>query len=590
MSNPDPSGVARYGCAIALVALAVAARLALEPLLGRQYPGFTFVLALTFAAWYGGLGPALLAVALSALCFPYFLQPRGFAALTDSSVWLGYLIFLLCGLTIALMGGSMRTAKQAAEENARQARDERARMEREVVERRRAEQSEREQRQQLHATLSSVGDGVIVTDAIGRVASLNPVAEMLCDWTTSRAEGRMLKEVFRTRDGETHRSADMPVLQVVEDGVIRQMDYSELVRKDGSILEIEHCTSAIKDERGSISGVVIVFRDVTERVRAERALRESEESFRQLADTMPQIVWTAGPDGTIDYFNSRWYEYTGLTPKASLTNEGWRDVVHPDDLDVLYRERNRAVGEGDLFQSENRLRKANGDYLWHLVRSVPVQDESGQVVRRFGTATDIDDRKRAEEALRESEEHYRAVYNQAATGIAETDLTGRLVRANDRYCEIVGYPRKELLELWFSDITHPEDRAANYELFERLIAGGSNFAFEKRYLRKDGTTVWGRMAVSLIRDSSGRPARTAAVVEDVTDRKRLEGELQHRVEELAEADRRKDEFLATLAHELRNPLAPIRNTLALMRHVNRDGDDFEARARWPSGKSPTWPD
>jgi PAS domain S-box-containing protein len=576
MPNPAPSGVARYTCAIALVALAVAARLALEPLLGRQNPGFTFILALGFAAWYGGLGPALLALALSALFVPYFLQPRGFQALMESSGWVGYMIFLLCGLTLALMGGSMRTAKQAAEENACQARDERARMEREVVERRRAEQSEREQREQLHATLSSVGDGVIVTDAIGRVASLNPVAEMLCGWKTFRAEGKMLKEVFRTRDCDTHRSADMPVLQVVEDGVVRQMDHSELARKDGSTLEIEHCTSAIKDERGSISGVVIVFRDVTERIRAERALRESEESFRQLADTMPQIVWTAGPDGAIDYFNSRWYEYTGLTPEVSLAHEAWRDVVHPDDLDVLYRERNRAVGEGGLFQSENRLRKANGDYLWHLVRSVPVPDESGQVVRRFGTATDIDDQKRAEEALRESEEHYRAVYNQAATGIAETDLTGRLVRANDRYCEIVGYSREELLKLRFSEITHPNERAANLELFERLVTGGPSFAYEKRYLRKDGTIVWSRMAVSLIRDSSGRPARTAAVVEDITDRKSLEGELQHRVEELAEADRRKDEFLATLAHELRNPLAPIRNTLVLMRYGNRDRDDFEA--------------
>jgi PAS domain S-box-containing protein len=290
-----------------------------------------------------------------------------------------------------------------------------------------------------------------------------------------------------------------------------------------------------------------------------------------LAEAMPQIVWTATADGAVDFFNGRWYAYTGLTPAEALAHEGWRSVVHPDDLSRLYALRNQAVGSGAMFETEVRLRDREGRFRWHLVHSVPVRDaDSGRVARRLGTAVDIDDRVRAEQSLRASEEIHRALYSQAACGIAEVDLTGRFLRANGRYCEIVGYPCDELLELRFQDITHPDDVARNVDLFERVTEDGPRYTIEKRYVRKDGREVWARTAVSLIRDGAGAPVRVAAIIEDITERKRLEAELGARMEELSDADRRKNEFLAILAHELRNPLAPIRNALALMRTPGGD--------------------
>jgi two-component system CheB/CheR fusion protein len=140
-----------------------------------------------------------------------------------------------------------------------------------------------------------------------------------------------------------------------------------------------------------------------ERARVEAALRASERRLVQLADTMPQIVWTAVPDGSVDYFNGRFYEYTGLTPAEALAPEGWRSVVHPDDLPRLSALRDVAVGRGEVFEAEVRLRDEAGGYRWHLLRSVPVHDEAGRLVRRFGTATDVDDLKRAGEALREAD-------------------------------------------------------------------------------------------------------------------------------------------------------------------------------------------
>ncbi|HEY2158623.1 MAG TPA: ATP-binding protein [Isosphaeraceae bacterium] len=144
-------------------------------------------------------------------------------------------------------------------------------------------------------------------------------------------------------------------------------------------------------------------REAEQRARIEEALRASRQRLRQLADTMPQIVWTAVPDGSVDYFNARFHEYTGLTVEEALAPEGWREVIHPGDLPRLSALRNEAVGKGEVFEAEVRLRDRAGGYRWHLLRSVPVHEESGQLARRFGTATDVDDLKRAGEALREAD-------------------------------------------------------------------------------------------------------------------------------------------------------------------------------------------
>ena len=173
---------------------------------------------------------------------------------------------------------------------------------------------------------------------------------------------------------------------------------------------------------------------------------------------------------------------------------------------------------------------------------------------------DVSDRKRAEEALEASEREFRAVFELSATGAAQTDAaTGCLLRVNRRFCEIVGYPEEELLGRTFDEITHPDDRIRAAETTWPVLRGErESFEIEKRYMRKDGRVVWVMVAGRLIRDADGRPFRSIATIVDVTTRREVENRLR-------EADRRKDEFLATLAHELRNPLAPIRYAARLLR-------------------------
>jgi PAS domain S-box-containing protein len=143
-------------------------------------------------------------------------------------------------------------------------------------------------------------------------------------------------------------------------------------------------------------------------------------------------------------------------------------------------------------------------------------------------------RERAEEALRASEEQFRAVFNQTTGGIAQTDLTGRFTLVNDRYCDIVGRSREELLSLRMQDITHPDDASANAEQFRALVHGGPSFVVEKRYVRPDGSIVWVHNDVSAMRDSRGHVSHAVAAVTDITERKQTEQQLHHSEQELAD--------------------------------------------------------
>jgi PAS domain S-box-containing protein len=207
--------------------------------------------------------------------------------------------------------------------------------------------------------------------------------------------------------------------------------------------------------------------------------RESQRQARQLADTMPHIVWTASADGAVDYFNGRWYEYTGMTPEASLAL-GWQSAVHPNDVERLFEVRDPAVKEGQVFQSEVRLRDREGNYRWHIVRSVPVRDRSGQVVRRSGTATDVDDRIRAEEALRIGERRFRFLAESIPHMVWIARPDGSMEYSSPRFLEYLGVAPEQVQGLAWLESVHPDDRQRAAQAWHHALQSGTEYRVEHR--------------------------------------------------------------------------------------------------------------
>ncbi len=793
----------RYGLAVASVVVAVAIRLALDPVLGDLFPFATLFFAVLIVAGYAGHGPALLATGLGAvLSARFLLPPRDSLTVRGVENQAGLALYLVVGLGIALFGGALRDARKRARRDADEA---------------------VQQREQLRITLASIGDAVLVTDAEGRVRSLNPVAEALTGWTSQEAAGQPLPAVFSIVNEETRREVENPALRALREGVIVGMaNHTILISKDGMERPIDDSAAPIRDDRGRVSGVVLTFRDVTARRRQENLLREGEQRTRSILESITDAFFAVDRAWRFTYVNRQaervldrrpgdllgkvlWDEYPGLAGSeferayrraddervaVSFTSyypdhDRWYEVYcypAPDGLSVYFRDvtgRVRAEErERRLLAASERLRRTyetalsntpDFNYIFDLdgrftyvnaallglwrkgldeavgrdffdlgyppelaarlqrqIRQVidtrqPVRDDTpytshlgermyeyifvpvlgagGEVEAVAGSTRDITERKRAEEALRRGEERLRLIVESAADyAIFTLDLDGKVATWNSGARNLLGYEEQEIVGrdgsilfipediergvpeqeiekaldrgraenerwhvrndgtrfwasgllmpmrdgggavgllkimrdtteqkrteqelevsrerldlvvnssevgLWYCDLPfdglvwnpkckehfglapdaevtidtfyeriHPEDREVTRRAIERSIGDRSEYDAEFRTVDPQGRVRWVRAIGQPFYDVEGTPLRFDGITVDVTGR--IEQE-----QALREADRRKDEFLATLAHELRNPLAPIRNALHLMRRPDGDGEMESERA------------
>ncbi|HKQ72714.1 MAG TPA: PAS domain S-box protein [Blastocatellia bacterium] len=259
-----------------------------------------------------------------------------------------------------------------------------------------------------------------------------------------------------------------------------------------------------------------------ERVRAQEALRRSEERYRATFDNAAVGIAHVGVDGRWLRFNDAVCAITGYA-REELVTKTFPDITHPDDLDADWAQARQVLaGEIPTYSMEKRYLRKDGSIAWVCLTVSLLRDAAGAPQNFISIIEDIGERKLAEEALRESEERFRAIVSQATAGIVETDPTGQFIFANQRYCEITGYSESELRRLRMRDITHPDDLKANAAQLQRLAEGGPDFVLEKRYIRKDGGEVWVNDSVSAVRDAAGLVRSIVAVTLDITKRRQAE--------------------------------------------------------------------
>ncbi|HTL66041.1 MAG TPA: PAS domain S-box protein [Lacunisphaera sp.] len=295
--------------------------------------------------------------------------------------------------------------------------------------------------------------------------------------------------------------------------------------------------------------------ELEEQRRAEGRLRDSEARWRQLAEAMPHLVWSATADGTCDFLSPQWVAYTG-EQDVDLLGDGWLEVVHSDDRDRVQNTWQQALASGGVYSLEFRLRRADGQFRWFKVRAVPIRDPLGQIVKWYGSNTDIEEFRRAELAAREGAQQLRLVTDHAPIFLAQLGRDRRFKFVNQPYAERYHRSREDIVGRHIEELTGTEAYEAIRHHLD-LALSGRRVEFEQEVPYETLGRRWVHIIYEPERSPDGEVAGLVAVIVDVTARKEAELEIARARDEALTASRAKDDFLAALSHELRTPLSPV---------------------------------
>jgi PAS domain S-box-containing protein len=328
----------------------------------------------------------------------------------------------------------------------------------------------------------------------------------------------------------------------------------EYIRKDGSRVPILCGYALLEESEDEYVGFVL---DLSEQKQAERELREREERFRALAESLPQLIWMANSKGETTYCNQRVFEYFGVV--ASETDiPSWRERFHPEDVENIFGAWRESIERSEPYQVEYRLRRHDGVYRHFLARAVPVCNEAGDLERWIGSCTDIHEQKLAERGLREREERFRILADSLPQLIWMTDDLGENTYCNQRYLDYLGVTEAERTDIQWLELVHPDDLVPTLKIWNHSVETGEPYLNEFRLRRKDGMFRYFLARAVPFRNDGGQIERWIGSLTDTHEQKLAEDALR-KSEKLATAGR----LAASIAHEINNPLAGVTNSLYL---------------------------
>ena len=503
-------GPRAYGLAIAALAAAVLLRQLLDPMLGPALPLVTLFGAVAAAVWVGGYGTASLVAIIGYLACDYlFIEPRGRLGLDDAGKLVGMLAYLFtCALIIAF-GEAMRLAQVRASR----------------------------QRELLRVTLRSIGDAVITTDVDARVTYLNEVAESLTGWAQRDALGQPLDAVFRIVNEATREPVESPAARVLRHGVVVGLaNHTVLIRKDGDERAIDDSAAPIRDERGRVSGCVLIFRDVTAQRRVERDQASQLLTARFLAaivESSDDAIISKSLQGIIQSWNAAAQRLFGYTAEEavgrhiSLVIPAER-IAEEDQIIASLKAGQRV----DHFETE-RVRRDGKRILVSLTIS-PIKDEAGRVIGASKIVRDITERRQAADREREllaqaaeANAKFRAFFEQGLLFAGIMDVDGTIIEANPLSVEGCGFARDQVVgkPFWDGPWWSPSpDLVERIRTASAQAAAGQTFRAEMPYFIGDGSERVIDITILPIRDESGRVVFLVPSGTDITDRRRAEAD------------------------------------------------------------------
>ncbi|NEX61918.1 hybrid sensor histidine kinase/response regulator [Noviherbaspirillum galbum] len=373
-----------------------------------------------------------------------------------------------------------------------------------------------------------------------------PVKEALPD-LAAQGFGELADRVFRT--GEPFIGTEVP---------------AQVRRWPGGTLEdryFDFIYQPIRDESGKVTGLFTEGVDVTERVRRNQARRESDMKILQLADMIPQLTWIADANGSVTWCNKRWHDYTGLSA-ADVQGWGWQHLLEPEALPDVMQRWKASQQSGAPYEGMARMRGKDGKYRPFYILAIPLKDDAGQVTQWFGTNTDVSTLHEAQDELRRTQDWLQQGLDTGKMAVWEWQPQSGVIKYSDNAANVLGHTVGDAADGWTH--VHPDDASRMQEVIGNAIAACGSFHETSRWVDPGtGKVTWVEQRGKVICSERGEPVSLVGINIDVTDRMLAELELK-------EASRRKDEFLAMLAHELRNPLAPISTAAYLLKVASHD--------------------